>query len=83
MTDTLDDSYGPVVDSEPTQPMDLGEIVHVCVCGSQLWNVMVMFEDYEIAMYFTEMTCAVCGSKAIAPTLCDRPEGMYKDGNDY
>ena len=52
--------------------MDLrGEPSHVCVCGSKLWNVKCMFEDSEIAMYFTDMECALCGSLATAPTLAD------------
>ena len=28
---------------------------HVCICGSTMWNVKVMFEDYEIAMYLLDM----------------------------
>ena len=47
--------------------------VHVCVCGSRLWNLKVMFEDYEISFYFLEMECADCGALAIAPTEIDRP----------
>lgn len=54
--------------------LDLGQITHVCVCGSQVWNLQVMFEDYEISFYLLEMTCAVCGCKATAPTPLDRPE---------
>lgn len=47
---------------------------HVCICGSMLWDVKCMFQDYEISMYFTDMECAECGSKATAPTLVDMPE---------
>lgn len=48
--------------------------VHECVCGSNLWNLKVMFEEYEIAMYFMDMECALCGTKAIAPTPLDNPD---------
>jgi hypothetical protein len=54
--------------------MDMrGTPTHVCVCGSTLWNVKAMFEDYEISMYFLDMECALCGSLATAPTLVDSP----------
>ena len=67
---------------EPSESikMDLrGEPTHVCACGSMLWNVQVMFDDYEIGMYLTEMECADCGSLAIAPTLVDKPGYVRED----
>jgi len=55
--------------------MDLrGEPTHACVCGSMLWNIKAMFQDYEISMYFLDMECSECGSRATAPTLEDMPE---------
>jgi hypothetical protein len=55
--------------------MDLrGEPTHACVCGSMLWNIKAMFQDYEISMYFLDMECSECGSRATAPTLVDMPE---------
>jgi hypothetical protein len=58
-----------------TNAMDVrGEPTHVCPCGSQLWNIKAMFQDYEISMYFLDMECAECGTKATAPTLPDMPE---------
>lgn len=49
-------------------PMDLrGPATHECVCGSDLWNVKVMFEDDEISMYYLDMECAFCGNLASAP----------------
>jgi hypothetical protein len=51
-----------------------GEPTHVCPCGSTLWDVKAMFQDYEISMYFLDMECAECGTKATAPTLPDMPE---------
>jgi hypothetical protein len=53
-------------------PMDLrGEPAHICLCGSQIWNVKVIFSDYEIATYFLDMECVNCGSIATAPTPID------------
>lgn len=50
------------------------EIHHECpVCESNLWNLKVQFEDYEIASYLLQMECAICGSYALAPTLADKP----------
>ncbi len=49
-------------------------IMHECICGSNLWRVLVWFGDYEIAGWFTEMECAMCGTQAKTPTPIDRPE---------
>ena len=46
--------------------------LEVCICGSMLWNVQAMFEDGEISLYMLDMTCALCDSKATAPTPIDR-----------
>jgi hypothetical protein len=45
--------------------------LHVCVCGSMLWNVQAMFEDGEISLYMLDMECALCGTLATAPTPID------------
>jgi hypothetical protein len=53
--------------------MDLrGAPTHLCPCGCNIWNVKVIFEDFEIGTYFLDMECASCGSMATAPTLLDR-----------
>jgi hypothetical protein len=53
--------------------MDLrGEPTHLCPCGCNIWNLKVVFEDYEIATYFLDMECINCGSLATAPTPVDR-----------
>lgn len=53
--------------------MDLrGSPTHLCPCGCNIWNVKVIFEEFEIATYFLDMECANCGSMATAPTLLDR-----------
>jgi len=50
------------------------EIHHDCPhCESNLWNVKVSFEDYEISAYIVQMECALCGTYALAPTLADKP----------
>jgi len=51
-----------------------GTPTHVCPCGSVVWDVKVVFEDYEIATYFLDMECVSCGSVATAPTPLDRTE---------
>lgn len=51
----------------------MDQITHVCICGSQFFNVQASFEDYEIASYLLDMTCAVCGTGWTAPTEVDRP----------
>lgn len=62
-----------------TKAMDVrGEPTHVCPCGSEMWNVKVMFQDYEISMYMLDMECVLCGTKATAPTLVDMPEDYVK-----
>jgi hypothetical protein len=53
--------------------MDIrGTPTHLCPCGCNIWNIKVMFEDFEIATYFLDMECANCGTRATAPTLLDR-----------
>lgn len=53
---------------------DLNMVTHICICGSTLWNLQVTFDDYEIASYNLDMECAVCGTRAIAPTPIDHPD---------
>lgn len=60
-------------DDELPSALDLrGTPTHVCTCGSQIWYVKTIFENYEIATYFLDMLCAECGNLATAPTLTDR-----------
>jgi len=49
-----------------------GIITHECICGSNMWNLVVSFEDYEISAYLLEMECTFCGTIATAPTPLDR-----------
>ena len=53
--------------------MDIrGTPTHLCPCGSNIWNLKAIFEDFEIATYFLDMECVSCGSVATAPTPVDR-----------
>lgn len=57
--------------------MDIrGTPTHVCPCGSDIWNLKVSFDDYQIAYYMLDMECVNCGSVATAPTPIDRREDM-------
>ena len=49
-------------------------IMHTCICGSNLWRIVVSFEDYEIASYSTDSECIECGTRAKAPTPIDNPD---------
>lgn len=74
-----EDNVEDIVNLKPENydhAMDLrGAPTHVCVCGCNIFNVKVIFDDYEIATYFLDMECAQCGSLATAPTPVDR-EGL-------
>lgn len=51
--------------------MDLrGEPIKVCICGSEVWNLQVKWDDdNSIGMYFMNMWCPLCDSVATAPTI--------------
>ena len=68
-----------MIQQTTSNEVDLGEVTHLCICGSQFWNVQVAFEDYDIAMYFTEMSCVNCGARALAPTPADRPGSTIEE----
>ena len=58
-----------------SQSMDIrGVPTQVCPCGCEIWNLKVIFDNYEIANYFLDMECANCGTLATAPTPLDRDE---------
>jgi hypothetical protein len=46
--------------------------VHVCSCGSQVFNVMASFEDYELVWYFLDATCVNCGNLVTIPCPADK-----------
>lgn len=54
-----------------TEAMDIrGEPTKICPCGSFFWKLIVSWDEYSdtISSYFIDMECAVCGTKATAPT---------------
>ena len=48
--------------------------VHVCSCGSQVFNVMASFDDFELVWYFLDATCVNCGNLVRVPCPVDRDE---------
>jgi hypothetical protein len=51
--------------------MDIrGKPTKICPCGSFVWKLLVVWDDESdtIGQYFIDMECAVCGTKATAPT---------------
>ena len=44
---------------------------HVCPCGSQVFNVMASFEEYELVWYFLDATCVNCGNLVTVPCPVD------------
>jgi hypothetical protein len=41
--------------------------VHVCTCGCTMFNIMAAFEDYDIAWWHLDGTCANCGNLVTIP----------------
>ena len=67
------DKYEQKSEAQDKEGIDFrGQPSHVCICGSKIWNVKVVFEDHEISTYFLDMECAECGSLATAPTPVDK-----------
>jgi hypothetical protein len=64
--DTLPEPYGADL-------RGLGPI-HVCTCGSQVFNVMASFNDFELCWYFLDATCVSCGNLVVVPCPVDHPE---------
>lgn len=46
---------------------------HACPnCGCKIFKIKAMFQDFEIALWFTEGNCAECGTLVTVPTPVDR-----------
>lgn len=43
-------------------------------CGSNVFTIRAVFDDYEIAGYYLDAECAECGSPLTAPCPVDRPD---------
>jgi hypothetical protein len=56
-----------------SKAMDLrgNPIGDFCLCGSELFTVIVAFENGEIAFYFLDGECVNCGSLVTLPTPID------------
>ena len=48
--------------------------VHVCPCGSQVFNAMVAFDDFDLVWYFLDGSCVNCGNLVKLPCPPDRDE---------
>lgn len=84
----INDNVADIEFDEDDEDMDISELkpdyesamdfrgmpTHLCPCGCNIWNLKVIFDNYEIATYFLDMECANCGSLATAPTPLDREE---------
>ena len=46
--------------------------LHVCPCGSQCFNVVASFEDFELSWYFLDATCVNCGNLVVVPCPVDK-----------
>jgi hypothetical protein len=60
--------HGALVDQ---RGIPTNECLH---CGSNVFVVKAVFEDYELAGYYLDADCAVCDSPVTAPCPVDRPE---------
>ena len=61
----------------PSRTLDARGIpTHECpTCRSAVFNVRAVFVDYDIAAWFTDATCAECGTLVTAPCPPDMPDG--------
>jgi hypothetical protein len=50
--------------------------IHVCPCGSQVFNIAVAFEDNELVWYFLDGTCVSCGNIVTVPCPADEPQAF-------
>jgi len=50
--------------------------VHVCPCGSQVFNAMVAFDDFDLVWYFLDGSCVNCGNLVKLPCPVDRDESQ-------
>lgn len=50
--------------------------LHICPCGSQVFNVMASFQNYELIWYFLDGTCVSCGNLVTVPCPVDHPESI-------
>jgi len=52
-----------------------GVPTHACPnCGHLVLKIKAMFENYDIALWFTDAECDDCGTLLTAPTPVDNPD---------
>ena len=66
-------SYGVLPEPSGADLRAFGPI-HVCTCGSQVFNVMASFEDYELVWYALDAECVSCGNLVVVPCPPDSPD---------
>ena len=49
-----------------------GVPTHACPCGEKTFQVLAIFDDFEIALYTTDAKCHSCGALVTVPTPLDR-----------
>jgi hypothetical protein len=49
-----------------------GVPTHACPCGQKVFEVLVVFDDYEISLYTLDGKCVECGALVTVPTPLDR-----------
>lgn len=67
--------------AEPRSTIDQRGIpTHECFnCGNNIFTIHAFFENYDIAMWLLEGTCARCGSPVTVPCPVDSPEYRAED----
>jgi hypothetical protein len=69
--------YKSIYDMKPkdySKAMDIrGNPTTVCPCGCNVWTVKLIWDadDGTVDMYFLDMECSMCGTRATAPTPID------------
>jgi hypothetical protein len=68
--------------STPLPPIQAANLrtlgpVHVCSCGSTVFSIFAQFEDYEIAWWGLDGSCANCGNLVKVPCPIDKNENSF------
>lgn len=57
---------------------------HECFnCGSNMFEVIAIFENYNISSWLLDGKCAECGSQITVPCPADRPKELPGDDHDH
>lgn len=63
-----------VIERDPDFIDQRGMVTHNCFnCGSNIFNIQVTFDDYELGLMFPEGTCTGCDSIVTLPAPWDHP----------